>query len=271
MTRDHDTAPGLPPIPVVRGIGLRLLLWIATLFLVTLAVFVGLDVRHESEVMRRLGATQGRLATFRTETLRIHAVHGGVTIVLFAAGIYSAVRVLVTRRIREILQAIHRFRHGTWSIRLPEQPLDEIECVADAFRQLGPQLERTLTTFVDCDRKATVARLGIAYDRAVSPLASRILVLDSAAPAETPEPTYRSEVRQLAMRILAELGSLGNPEHPAVSGILQPLRPPARTALGSIAESIHSAAPLNDASLDASVARVGSPVSRGEHHEFKVA
>lgn len=228
MRRDHDTAAGTPPIPMVRGIGLRLLLWISALFLMTLAVFVGWDVFHESEMFRRLGAAPDQLAAFRAETIRLHAVHGVVTIAAFALGFYFAVRALVTRPIRAILRAIHHFRHGTWRVRLPGQASDEIECLADAFRQLGPHLERTLTTFVECDRKATVARLGMAYDRALSPLARRILALGVTFPIDDAERRVRQEIQESAMRILAELGRLGRPEHPAVSEILQPQWSPTR-------------------------------------------
>lgn len=216
-----DALPDVPAVSMIHGVGFRLLLWIVSLFVVTLAIFVGLDLMHETRVLAQLGATPGEIARIRAETIRIHALHGVVSIGAFAIAIVVVVRQLVTVRVRAILRAIHHFRHGTWHIRLPRHALDEIECVAEAFRRLGPHLDRAFTTFVECDRKATVARLGAAYERALSPLAHRLRALGKRTRGDAASDLLRRELEDLAMTMLAELGRLGRPEHPAVSEILQ--------------------------------------------------
>jgi HAMP domain-containing protein len=156
-----------------------------------------------------------------------------VSIGAFAIAIVVVVRQLVTVRVRAILRAIHHFRHGTWRIRLPRHALDEIECLAEAFRRLGPHLDRAFTTFVECDRKATVARLGAAYERAMSPLAHRLRMLGNRTLEHAAHDPLGQELQELAMTMLAEMGRLGRPEHPAVSEILQPFGSAGRVAPGA--------------------------------------
>jgi HAMP domain-containing protein len=231
---DHppaSAAPDLPDVSLVHGVGFRVLAWVVALFIATLAVFVGLDALHESRMLLALGATPVEIARFRWETLQIHAIHGLVSIVAFTLAIFVVVRQLLTRRIQAILRAINQFRHGTWLIRLPQHAHDEIECLNEAFRQLGPHLDRAFTTFVECDRKATVARLGGAYDKALSPLTRHLLALG--ATARSRGDGLGPEIERTAARMLAVLGSLGQPGHPDVARILEPFGARARAAFTS--------------------------------------
>lgn len=198
---------------------MRIFCGVVLVFLAVLVLFVALDIRHESLMAAELGASPSRISAIRAQTLKLHLVHGAVTVVLFAGGIYFVVRHLVTRRIEAIGLAVRRFHLGSWSPRIPRASADEIEWLADTLRQLGPHLEQTLVTFVETDRKATVARLGQLYETALTPPARRTLTLARSMFEREGESWAWLEVEQAAMRILAEMGRLGRPEHPALNEI----------------------------------------------------
>ncbi len=202
-----------------RSIGMRIFCGVVLVFLAVLVLFVALDIRHESLMAAELGASPTRISAIRAQTLKLHLVHGAVTVVLFAGGIYFIVRHLVTRRVEAIGLAVRRFHLGSWSPTIPRESKDEIEWLAETFRQLGPHLEKTLVTFVETDRKATVARLGRLYETALTPPARRTLTLARSMVEREGESWAWLEVEQAAMRILAEMGRLGRPEHPALGQI----------------------------------------------------
>ena len=217
--------------PVFRGsvpwrgftssIGFRLLVPIVLLFLVTLVVFVGLDLLHEYRALTAAGATRVQIDLLWKRTLVLHAVHGFVMVVVFTLFTATAVRSSVTRRIDEILGAIHRFRLGTWRVQIRSGVGDEIDHLADAFRQLGPHLEDKLATFTLADRRATVARLSTSYERALRPSAQKILALAREMKRRKEPRASWSEIEEESMRILAEMGRLGRPDHPSLQHLIE--------------------------------------------------
>jgi HAMP domain-containing protein len=202
------------------SVGFRLLVPIVLLFLAILVLFVGLDLLHEYRALTAAGATRSQTAALWKRTLVLHAVHGLVTVAVFAFFTATVVRRSVTRRIGEILDAIHKFRLGTWRVRMRSDVGDEIDHLAEAFRQLGPYLEDKLATFTLADRKATVARLSVSYERALKPPARRIVALAREMKRrEGPSATW-TEIEEESMRILAEMGRLGRPDHPSVEHLI---------------------------------------------------
>jgi HAMP domain-containing protein len=220
MENDAKTFEEPLPASWIRGLGGRLLAAVSALFLVTLVAFVAMDLRHERATHHRHGAPAEEIRAAQMETLRLHAWHGLVTLALFAAGIYLTVRVLITRRIRALLLAIHRFRLGSWHMSLPKVASDEIDALQQAFLQLGPHLERNFKEYCGAERKAAVGRLGLAYERTLTPLARRLLTLARVRSEADPEDWGWLEVEDTAMRLLAQIGILGRPDHPVVDALL---------------------------------------------------
>lgn len=208
------------PVPIFT-IGSRLTMWIVLVFAVVLTVFVVLDLLHESRFAAELGATQQQVAEMWIRTAWLHLVHLAVTVVAFAFAIQFIVRHLLIRRIKKIVQAVIHLRRGIWSVHLPNESGDELDWVIRVIRELGPDLESKLTTFVEVDRRATIARLNALYEERLEPLAQSIIHKMRAAKTDGENEQLRAETEQSAMRIIAELGLLGRPEHPHMSGIVK--------------------------------------------------
>ncbi len=207
---------GSRPFPLV-GIGVRLTAWIVVVFVITLIVFVGLDVYHEARFANSLGAEAGDLTSLIVNTLVLHTVHAGVTVLAFGLAIHILIRKLISKRIANIVLTIQHFRRGTWRVRIPRRTRDEIDWLTEAFRQLGPDLEQKLTTFVEVDRKSVVALLGSRYHRSIAPTTLEIIA--AARERSDSDPAWR-EIAEHASVILAELERLGQPDHPAIGDIV---------------------------------------------------
>lgn len=221
----------------VFGIGTRLTTCVVVVFFVTLIVFVGLDLHHEARFAAALGADPTQRGTLFANTLVLHSVHAAVTVLAFALAIHLVVRRLVSRRIAGLVRSIEHFRRGTWRVRVPKGVSDEIEGLTEAFRQLGPDLEHKLTTFVEADRKSVVALLGSRYERQIAPPTRAIIdAARNKRDSKDTDPTWR-EVENQALKILAELGRLGRPEHPIAADIVT-LRRMDRTPASSQVESV---------------------------------
>jgi len=207
---------GSGPIPLV-GIGVRLTAWIVVVFVITLIVFVGLDVYHEARFANSLGADESDLTALIVNTLVLHTVHAGVTVLAFGLAIHFLIRELVSKRVARIVLAIQHFRRGTWRVRIPRRMRDEIDWLTEAFRQLGPDLEQKLTTFVEADRKSVVALLGTRYHRSIAP--ATLEIISAARERSDSDPAWR-EIEERASLILAELERLGQPDHPVIGDIV---------------------------------------------------
>lgn len=203
------------------GVGARLSAWIIILFVLTMIVFVGLDIRHEARFAESLGAGQEERAALLVNTLTLHAVHAGVTVLAFGLAIHFLIRRLVSRRIDTIVLAIQHFRRGTWRVRIPTRVCDEIEWLTEAFRQLGPDLEHQLSTFVEVDRKSVVALLGSRYERHVAPPTRQIIAAAREGMRSGGSDRTLHEIEERAMQILAELGRLGRPDHPITADVIK--------------------------------------------------
>ncbi len=206
-------------IPFI-GVGARLTLWIVAVFIVTLIVFVGADVYHESRFAESVGAGPTESRALIVNTLTLHAVHAAVTVLAFGVAIHFLVRRLVSKRIARIVMAVQQFRRGTWSVRIPGRVRDEIEWLTEAFRQLGPDLERKLTTFVEADRKSVVALLGSRYEQSVAPRVCEIVATAREGLRSGGKLHAWRNVEENALGILVELGKLGQPNHPATADIV---------------------------------------------------
>jgi HAMP domain-containing protein len=203
-----------------QSVGTRIFVWIVFLFLVALILFVALDIHHELRAAKELGASEEKLSALWLNTIGLHLVHGAVTILLFGIGIYLVVHRLVTRRIEAIISAIKRFRLGIWKARIPESHRDEIEWLADAFRQLGPYLEKQILTFVEVDRKGFAVRMGKMYEARLTPKAKEIFNVASSMVEEEKNYCAWFQVKQGAVEILNELEFLGRPEHLEILNVI---------------------------------------------------
>lgn len=198
----------------LRGVGPRLAAWIVLVFVVTLIVFVGLDIHHESRFAKSIGADAKDRAELLWNTLALHTVHAAVTVLAFGLAIHFLVRRLVSARIERLVLAIQHFRRGIWKVRIPTRMYDELEWLTDALRELGPDLESKLTTFVEADRKSVVALQGSRYERMLLPPTHRILAAAREARHLQRKEGLCRAIEGDALTILAELDRLGRPEHP---------------------------------------------------------
>lgn len=217
QTKPKDSRPSQPPFV---GVGARLTTWIIVVFVITLIVFVGLDIRHEARFAESLGASQDERAALLADTLTLHAVHASVTALAFGLAIHLLVRRLVSRRIARIVLAIQHFRLGIWQVRIPTRVRDEIEWLTEALRQLGPDLECKLATFVEVDRKSVVALLGSRYEQHVAPPTRQIIAAAREGMRSGGSDRTWRVIEDQAMRILAELGKLGRPDHPMTADVV---------------------------------------------------
>ncbi len=209
------------PQPSSKGVGGRLTVCIVAVFVVTLIIFVGLDVYHEARFAERLGAERRERTALLADTLTLHSVHAVVTILAFALAIHILVRRLVSRRIARIVLAIQHFRRGTWRVRTPRRVRDEIDWLMEAFRELGPDLESKLATFIEVDRKSVLALLGSRYEQRIAPPARRIIAVARERARFDGNDEAWPEIEGHALQILAELGKLGRPEHPEAAEIVK--------------------------------------------------
>lgn len=219
MERNDD--PSSAPGPWrFFGVGPRLTTWIVSVFVVTLVLFVALDVLHEARFAESLGADPDDRAALLASTLVLHAVHLVVTVLAFALAIHLVVRRLVSRPIERLVLAIQHFRRGIWTVRIPTRTRDELEWLTEALRDLGPDLESKLTTFVEADRKSVVALLGSRYERRLTPFAQRILAAARERRPAADGDLVRAEVEHEVHGLLVEIEALGRPEHPVNHGIV---------------------------------------------------
>lgn len=189
-------------------LGMRILFDIVVLFSIVLMVFVAFDIHHEARAARGLGANEDQIATLRMETLGLHVLHGMSTILLFAVGIHFIVRRRVTAPIAQMVLAVQQFRLGTWSPRLPRGGRDEIEWLAGNLRELGPHLERTITSFIDADRKSVVSRISLACDSQLMPPVRRIQTLARTMNSGSGNDWAWREVEESITKVVNELDLL---------------------------------------------------------------
>ncbi|MFQ5702130.1 MAG: hypothetical protein ACE5HU_09820 [Acidobacteriota bacterium] len=207
-------------IPWRTSLAFRVFSGVVIIFLCVLAIFVLLDVRHEMSTATYLGASPAQIAIIRRETILLHLVHGILTAAVLGIGVFILTRRLITSRISGIVLAVHHFQLGTWKPMLAPGAGDEIDWLSRVFCELGPYLERTFTSFLEADRKALVANLGVQYAERLIPPGRRILTLSREMICRDRDTWAWQEVERSASTFLAQVDLLGRPEHPAMSQIV---------------------------------------------------
>ena len=241
------TAPVASPIGgVARAIRSRMT---TRLVLAISALVVGLhlgftvaDVLLSARWLAKGGAEAEVRMLAARETVGLHAVAVLATVGLLLVAVRTIVGRGIVQRSSRMLELIRGYRLGRWSSRPVLGPADEWTVVEAALRGLGPQLERQIRLFVACDRKATVARLGRAYERALLSHARLVVMRARSARRAGSAAREWAEVEQAGMTMLAELGKLGRPEHPAVAAIVgsESTRTPAAISLRHYPEATPS-------------------------------
>jgi methyl-accepting chemotaxis protein len=106
-------------------------------------------------------ASTERVEAALARTLRIHVVHGLVTVAAMAFGIAWLLRTALLGPLRRILSAINVIERGTWEVDVPIPRGDEMAALTAAFNKVGRNLASTVHQFVQAEKLSLLALLAI--------------------------------------------------------------------------------------------------------------
>lgn len=221
MATVQDPSPcGERPPANAGGMATRLILAISALVVVLQLGFIASEDLISEQSPGSGGGEPEIRGIAAGASFALHGVAVLITLGFALVTVRSIVRRESSRRASSMLEVIRNYRSGRWSGSPVRGRVDEWTVVELALRGLGPRLERQVRLFVACDRKATVARLGRVYERALLVHARLVVMRARAARRGGSAAREWEEVEQAGMSILAELGKLARPEHPALAGIV---------------------------------------------------